>query len=102
LSGALEELVARLGLSDDEALAIFRLEALEAISGEHLHRPEVEILDALTREADERVGALALGRWLRGTTSIPTPLELLERGEWGAFEQALADWLRDSGVDVAG
>ena len=48
MSGALDGLVARLALSDEEVLAIFDLDALGAIAGEVEHRPELEILDALT------------------------------------------------------
>jgi hypothetical protein len=102
LSDALGQLVVRLGLSDDEALAIFRLDPLAAIAGEHLHRPEIEILDALTAEADSLVGAAALRRWMRSSASTPTPVERLERGDFGGFEAALADWLRDSGVAAPG
>jgi hypothetical protein len=102
LSDLLGQLVVRLGLSDDEALAIFRLDPLEAITGEHLHRPEIEILDALTAEADVLVGSAALRRWIRGNTSTPTPVERLERGDFAGFEAALADWLRDSGVTAPG
>jgi hypothetical protein len=102
LSDALAKLVVRLGLSDDEALAIFRLEPLDALVGEHLHRPEIEILDALTGEADELVGAAALRRWIRSSTSAPTPLQLLGDGDFAEFEAALAGWLRDSGVAAPG
>jgi hypothetical protein len=102
LNDALGKLVVRLGLSDDEVLSIFRLDPLAAIAGEHEHRPEIEILDALTGEADELVGAVALRRWLRSSASTPTPLERLERADFAGFEAALADWLRDSGVAAPG
>lgn len=92
----------RLGLSDEEALEIFRLDPLDALAGEHLHRPEIGILDALTSEADELVGATALRRWMRSNTSTPTPLQLLERADFAGFEAALAGWLRDSGVAAPG
>jgi hypothetical protein len=95
----LAELASRLDLRDDEALAIFRVDALEAISGDVEHRPEIDILDALTSEAAELVGDVSLARWVHSTAVTPTPLTLLERGDWGAFEHALAGWLRDSGVD---
>jgi hypothetical protein len=94
----LAELAARLELTDDEALAIFRLDALAAIGGDVDHRPEVDIIDALTSEAAELVGEVSLARWVRSAASTPTPLELLERGDFHAFEDALDRWLRDSGV----
>jgi hypothetical protein len=114
LSDALAALIARLGCSDEEGLAIFELDALAAIAGEHRHRPEVGILDALTREADERLGGGAVARWVRrgtgsgagagagvgaGPSGPGAPLELLERGEFAAFEDALVGWMRDSGAD---
>jgi hypothetical protein len=94
----LAELASRLGLSDDEALAIFQLDALAAIGGEYEHRPEIEILDSMTEEAAELVGAGPLTRWVRSSATTPTPLELLELRDFLAFEDALERWLRDSGV----
>ncbi|MGA2469412.1 MAG: hypothetical protein ABSG64_01820 [Solirubrobacteraceae bacterium] len=100
MSAPLAELASRLQLSDDEALAIFQLDPLAAIAGDYEHRPEVEILDALTLDAAERVGPLALRRWLRSSANTPRPLALLEHGQFDAFEQALEQWLRDSGIDL--
>ena len=48
------------------------LDPLDALAGEHLHRPEIGILDALTSEADELVGATARRRRCRATRSTPT------------------------------
>jgi hypothetical protein len=86
----LEELAGRLELSDEETLAIFELDALGAIAGEVDHRPEVEILGALTAEAQERLGPGALARWLRAGQAPARPLDLLLAGEFGAFEDALS------------
>jgi hypothetical protein len=86
----LSDLTRRLGLSDDEALAIFSLAALEAISGEFAHRPEIGILDAITAEAEEALGAGALPRWLRAGVPGDRPLDLLTARDFGAFEDALA------------
>ena len=74
----LGDLVAVSALSDEEALAIFALDALEAIAGETGHRPEVSILDAMTAEAEETLGDGALSRWLRAgqprrASARPTP-----------------------------
>jgi len=87
---ALRAVVERLGLSDDEALAIFEIDALAAIAGEVGHRPEVEILDALTAEASAALGQPVLARWLRAGTAAQRPLDLLLAGEFTAFEEALA------------
>jgi hypothetical protein len=98
LSSPLAELASRLGLSDDELLSIFELDPLAAIGGELEYRPEIEILDGLTAEAAELAGAGSLARWVRSSAESPTPIELLERGDWLAFEDALDRWLRDSGI----
>ncbi len=98
MTSRLSELALRLGLTDDEALTIFQLDALEALSGDHAHRPEIDILDSMTAEAAELVGDGPLARWVRSTTASPNPLELLGRGDFIAFEDALERWLRDSGV----
>ena len=82
--------VERLGLIEDEALAIFELDALAAIAGAVTHRPEVEILDALTAEAALALGQPVLARWLRAGTPPQRPLDLLLRGDFTGFEEALA------------
>lgn len=98
MSDPLAALIARLGLSDDEALAIFELDALAVISREHGHRPEVAILDVLTGEADAQLGPGAVARWVR-RGGADAPLATLARGEFAQFEDALAGWLRESGGD---
>jgi hypothetical protein len=98
LTDRLAALATRLGLSDDEALAIFQLDALAVIGGDYGHLPEIEILDSMTGEAAELVGAGPLTRWVRSSATTPTPLELLEHRDFLAFEDALDRWLRDSGV----
>ena len=90
MSQPLGGLVARLGLSDEEALAIFELDALGAIAGEVGHRPEVEILDVLTAEAAQLLGEGALARWVRAGHPPARPIDHLLAGEFGAFEDALA------------
>ncbi|MGD1050176.1 MAG: hypothetical protein ABR947_03805 [Solirubrobacteraceae bacterium] len=86
----LSGLVARLGLSDEEALAIFELDALGAIAGDVGHRPEVEILDVLTAEAGELLGEPALARWARARRAAgSSPIDLLLAGDFAAFEDAL-------------
>jgi hypothetical protein len=89
LTAPFSGLVERLELSDEETLAIFELDALSAIAGEVAHRPEVEILDALTAEAAELLGASVLARWLRAGPPAGRPLDLLLAGDFGAFEDAL-------------
>ena len=77
-------------------LTIFQLDALAAIGGDY--GPEVDILDGMTADAAERAGAGALAAWVRSDAESPTPLELLRGRHFGAFEDALERWLRDSGV----
>jgi hypothetical protein len=97
-SSRLAALAARLDLSEDGVLAIFQIDALDAIGGDYEHLPEIEVLDGLTAEAAELVGEGPLRRWVHSTATQPTPLELLERRDFLAFEDALDRWLRDSGV----
>lgn len=87
--------MARLGLSDEEALAIFDLDALGAIAGDVGHRPEVAILSVLTAEASELLPDGALARWVRAGTGDARPLDLLLAGDFGAFEDALAKRLAE-------
>jgi hypothetical protein len=81
----------RLGLTDDEALAVFDVDPLSMISGDLAHRPELEILLTLTAAAAERVGEPLLRRWLRARGAGGRPVELLLAGDFAAFEDALAD-----------
>jgi hypothetical protein len=90
MDSRLNDLVDRLALSDDEALAIFALAPLEAIAGDVAHRPEIAILDALTAEAAATLGDEGLARWVRAGEAGGRPLDLLAAGEFGAFEDALA------------
>lgn len=85
----LRDLVERLALSDDEALAIFALDPLSAIAGDVAHRPEVEILDTLTAEAAALMADGALARWLRAGRPPGRPLDLLLAGDFRAFEDAI-------------
>jgi hypothetical protein len=87
--------VERLALSDEETLAIFELDALGAIAGDVAHRPEVEILEALTAEAAELLGGEVLARWVRAGPPTARPLDLLLAGDFGAFEDALGQRLAD-------
>jgi hypothetical protein len=89
LSQPFSALVARLGLSDEETLAIFELDPLGAIAGEVAHRPEVEILDVLSAEAAQLLGDGALARWVRAGQPAARPIDLLLAGDFGAFEDAL-------------
>jgi hypothetical protein len=89
LRGLLGQLVQRLELSDDEALAIFQVDPLSAIADELDHRPELSILDAMTREAAEALTQPVLARWLRVGPPASRPLDLLLDGRFAAFEDAL-------------
>jgi hypothetical protein len=90
MTAPLSGVVERLGLSDDEALEIFELDALAAIAGEVEHRPEIIILDAISAEAAQTLGEEALARWVRAGRPGARPLDLLTAGDFAAFEDALA------------
>jgi hypothetical protein len=79
----------RLGLSDEELLAVLDADPLAVVGGELEHRPELAILLALTQEASERVGEGALRRWVRATGPNGRPLDHLLTRDFGAFEDDL-------------
>ncbi len=87
-------LIDRLGLTDEEALAVLEVDPLSLIAGDLDHRPELEILLALTAAAAERVGEPLLRRWLRADGPAGRPIALLEAREFAAFEDALAALLK--------
>ena len=80
-------LQARLGLTDDELLAILDESPLTVIGGELDHKPELAILLALTEEHDPAT----LRAWLRTSGPHGRPVDLLLARDFGAFEDALAD-----------
>ena len=51
----------------------------------------MKILLELLHEAEERVGAPTLRRWLRASGPRGVPLQLLLRQDFAGFEDALAD-----------
>jgi hypothetical protein len=58
------------------------------ITGEEDQRPDVKLLLDLL---EEHAGNAALTRWVRTQGPHGVPLELLERQDFAAFEDALAD-----------
>jgi hypothetical protein len=89
----------RLGLSDDELLAILDADPLTVLSGELDHKPQLPILLTLTEEAAERAGEGVLRRWVRASGRHGRPVDLLLAQDFGAFENALED-LRERGFVV--
>ena len=84
----------RLGLSDDELLAVLDADPLAIVAGDLDHKPQLPILLTLTQEAAERVASGVLPRWLRSTGPSGRPLDHLLARDYVAFEddlQALAD-----------
>ena len=79
----------RLGLSDEELMAVLDADPLAVITDDLAHRPEIGILLALTAEAEERVGAEVLRRWVRAGS--PPPVAALLERDFAAFEDALGD-----------
>jgi hypothetical protein len=75
-----------LGLSEQELCAILDADALTLLSGQLDHRPELSILLDLLREAEERVGAAVLRRWVRASGPTGRPLDHLLGRDFAAFE----------------
>ena len=82
-------LMERLGLSDDELCEVLAVDPLQVLIDELDHRPELQILLALTDEAAERVGSGVLRSWLRRRGPTGVPLEHLRSRDFEAFEDDL-------------
>ncbi len=82
-------LMERLGLSDDELCEVLAVDPIAVITNELDHRPELQILLALTAEAADRVGATTLRGWLRRNGPTGVPLEHLKARDFQAFEDDL-------------
>src|SRR3954465_13998445 len=80
-----------LGLTDEELIRTLDASALELLSGELDHRPELAILLDLLADAEERAGAAVLRRWVRATGRVGRPVDLLTERDFAAFEDALDD-----------
>ena len=72
-----QQLQELLGLSDEELIRTLDASALELLSGELDHRPELGILLDLLAEAEERAGATMLHRWVRANGAHGRPIDLL-------------------------
>jgi hypothetical protein len=86
---AVQLLVERLGLTDDELLAVLGANPLEILTGDLEHKPQLPLLLALTEDPVEQVGEDALRRWLRVAGPDGRPVELLLRRDFARFEDAL-------------
>ena len=90
-SGAAARLQELLGLTDEELIRTLDASALELLSGELDHRPELPILLDLLADAEERAGAAVLRRWVRATGRLGRPVDLLTGRDFAAFEEAVED-----------
>lgn len=84
-------LQALLGLSDDELIRALDASALELLSGDLDHRPELAILEDLLAEATERTSPTMLARWMRANGRKGRPVDLLVGRDFAGFEDALAE-----------
>ncbi|MGH2915361.1 MAG: hypothetical protein ACRDMX_10260 [Solirubrobacteraceae bacterium] len=63
---------------------------MSLLSGKLNHRPELEILDSLLRDAEQLAGPAVLRRWVRAAGPAGRPIDALTRRDFAAFEDALA------------
>ena len=84
------ELMALLGLSEDELCRTLAVDPLTLLSGQLDHRPELPILTALLAEASEQAGPAVMRRWVRAGGPAGRPIDALLRRDFAAFEDALA------------
>jgi len=94
-------LMERLGLTDVELCAVLAADPIALISGELGHRPELQILLALTDEPAVRLGPPVLQRWLRTAGPAGRPLDHLLARDFHAFEAAV-ETLGERGFVVGG
>lgn len=98
---AVQVLMDRLGLDDDELLTALDLDPLSVVSGEVEHKPQLALLLTLTEAPAERLGLPRLRAWVRATGRHGRPLDLLLARDYGGFEDALAD-LDERGFVIRG
>jgi endonuclease/exonuclease/phosphatase (EEP) superfamily protein YafD len=91
----------RLGLDDEELLAVLNEDPLTVVAGDLDHKPELPLLLALTQEAVARVGPAVLRRWLRSRGPRGRPIDHLLARDFPAFEDDL-DALEQRGFVVRG
>lgn len=89
-STAAAVLMQRLGLSEDELLAVLGADPLSVVGGDLDDKPQLPLLLALTEEAAGRVQGDALKRWVRTAGPAGRPIDRLLAQDFGAFEDALA------------
>ena len=83
-----------LGLSDEELIRTLDASALELLSGELEHRPELPILLDLLADAEERTSPQTLRRWVRASGPHGRPIDHLTQRDFARFEEALDDLAR--------
>jgi len=83
--------MALLGLSEEELCRTLAADPLTLLSGQLEHRPELAILLTLAREGSERAGGELLRRWVRARGPAGRPIDALQRRDFAAFEDALAE-----------
>jgi len=91
----------RLGLDDEELLAVLDEDPLTVVAGDLDHKPELPILLALTQEPAARIGPAVLRRWLRSRGPRGRPIDHLLARDFAAFEDDL-DALEQRGFVVRG
>jgi hypothetical protein len=85
------ELMALLGLSEEELCRVLEVDPLTLLSGQLEHRPELPILITLLREASERASPGLLRRWVRSAGPSGRPIDALLGRDFATFEDALAE-----------
>ncbi len=81
-----------LGLSEEELCATLDVDALALLSGQLDQNSELPILLALLNDAVDTAGLAMLKRWVRTSGPAGRPIEMLLTRDFGAFEDALAEF----------
>ena len=88
---AAANLMARLGLTDEELCTILDVDPIAVIAGDLDHRPELPIVLVLTAEAAEVAGPEGLRRWVRTSGPRGRPIDLLLARDFAGFEDAVGE-----------
>jgi len=87
-----QRLMEVLGLTEEQLCAALDVDALDLLSGQLDQNAELPILLALINDATERAGAPMLRRWMRASGPLGRPIDMLVARDFGAFEDALAEF----------
>lgn len=89
MSTAASTFAQRFGLTDDELLAVLGVSAIELLSGQLDHLPQLPLLLALTEDLSQSTAPGVLPGWVRSKGPHGRPIDLLVAQDFAGFERAV-------------